>query len=140
MAQRLDAAILLSEGYSYQKITEMVEISTATIGRVSKCLNYGSGGYRAAIEKLKALGGTMSFENLYHEEFDDDGVVEDYEDMRPQIIVANRHCVIDWTIVLSVRLDDDDVIRVTTDDYGEIPVTYAEGETYIYIYKAILYN
>ena len=54
MAQRLDAAILLSEGYSYQKITEMVEISTATIGRVSKCLNYGSGGYRAAIEKLKA--------------------------------------------------------------------------------------
>jgi hypothetical protein len=82
----------------------------------------------------------MSFENLYHEELDDDGEVEDYEDMRPQIIVANRHCEIDWTIVLSVRLDDDDVIRVTTDDYGEIPVTYAEGETYIYIYKAILYN
>ena len=95
---------------------------------------------QAAIEKLKTLGGTMSFENLYHEELDDDGEVEDYEDMRPQIIVANRHCVIDWTIVLSVRLDDDDVIRVTTDDYGEIPVTYAEGETYIYIYKAILYN
>lgn len=95
---------------------------------------------QAAIEKLKTLGGTMSFENLYHEELDDNGEVEDYEDMRPQIIVANRHCEIDWTIVLSVRLDDDDVIRVTTDDYGEIPVTYAEGETYIYIYKAILYN
>ncbi len=55
MAQRLDAAILLSEGQSYQKITQQVSISTATIGRVSKCLNYGSGGYRAAIEKLKAL-------------------------------------------------------------------------------------
>lgn len=54
MAQRLDAAILLSEGQSYQKITRQVSISTATIGRVSKCLNYGSGGYRAAIEKLKA--------------------------------------------------------------------------------------
>ena len=54
MAQRLDAAILLSEGQSYQKITQQVSISTATIGRVSKCLNYGSGGYRAAIEKLKA--------------------------------------------------------------------------------------
>ena len=54
MAQRLDTAILLSEGYSYQKITEMVDISTATIGRVSKCLNYGTGGYRAAIDKLKA--------------------------------------------------------------------------------------
>lgn len=52
MAQRLDTAILLSQGYSYQKITERVEISTATIGRVSRALNYGSGGYRAAIEKL----------------------------------------------------------------------------------------
>lgn len=54
MAQRLDVAILLSEGYSYQKITERVEISTATIGRVSKCLNYGSGGYRTAIKRLKS--------------------------------------------------------------------------------------
>jgi len=53
MAQRLETAILLSEGNSYQKIMEMVEISTATIGRVSKCLNYGTGGYRMAIEKLK---------------------------------------------------------------------------------------
>ena len=54
MSQRLDAAILLAEGYSYQKIMEKVDISTATIGRVSKCLNYGSGGYRTAIGKLKA--------------------------------------------------------------------------------------
>lgn len=53
MAQRLDTAILLSEGISYQKITQKVGISTATIGRVSKCLNYGSGGYRTAIERLK---------------------------------------------------------------------------------------
>ena len=53
MSQRLDAAILLAEGLSYQKIMEQVEISTATIGRVSKCLNYGAGGYKAAIEKLK---------------------------------------------------------------------------------------
>ena len=53
MAQRLETAILLSEGYSYQKIMEKVEISTATIDRVSKCLNYGSGGYATAIEKLK---------------------------------------------------------------------------------------
>ena len=52
MAQRLDTAILLSKGMSYQKITEQVNVSTATIGRVSKCLNYGSGGYKNAIEKL----------------------------------------------------------------------------------------
>lgn len=53
MSQRLDAAILLNEGLSYQKIMERVAISTATIGRVSRCLNYGTGGYKTAIEKLK---------------------------------------------------------------------------------------
>ena len=53
MSQRLDTAILLSEGKSYQQILERVDISTATIGRVSKALNYGTGGYRTAIEKLK---------------------------------------------------------------------------------------
>ena len=52
MAQRLDAAILLDKGLSYQKIAEQIEVSSATIGRVSKCLNYGSGGYRNAIDKL----------------------------------------------------------------------------------------
>ena len=54
MAQRLDTAILLNQGYSYQKIMENIEISTATIGRVSRALNYGAGGYRAAIEKLES--------------------------------------------------------------------------------------
>ena len=53
MAQRLDTAVLLAEGCSYQKIQEQVDISTATIGRVSKCLNYGTGGYKTAIERLK---------------------------------------------------------------------------------------
>lgn len=53
MSQRLDAAILLNEGLSYQKIMEQVAISTATIGRVSRCLNYGTGGYKTAIEKLR---------------------------------------------------------------------------------------
>lgn len=52
MAQRLDTAILLDQGVSYQKITQQVGISTATIGRVSKCLNYGTGGYRTAIDRL----------------------------------------------------------------------------------------
>ena len=59
MAQRLDTAILLSQGYSYQKIMENIEISTATIGRVSRALNYGAGGYRAAIEKLESSEETL---------------------------------------------------------------------------------
>ncbi len=53
MAQRLDAAILLEQGVNYQTISEQVGISTATISRVSKCLNYGSGGYREALQRLK---------------------------------------------------------------------------------------
>ncbi|MBQ7416059.1 MAG: TrpR-related protein YerC/YecD [Oscillospiraceae bacterium] len=53
MSQRLDAAILLDDGLSYQKIMEQVAISTATIGRVSRCLNYGTGGYKTAIRKLE---------------------------------------------------------------------------------------
>ncbi len=52
MAQRLDTAIMLDNGENYQTISDKVGISTATIGRVSKCLKYGSGGYRAAIDKL----------------------------------------------------------------------------------------
>lgn len=52
MAQRLDTAFLLSQGKSYQAISQQVGVSTATIGRVSRCLNYGKGGYRSVIEKL----------------------------------------------------------------------------------------
>ena len=131
-----DEMCLIADDYGESEvlITEIDPLPVAVYNEHTNQLK------QAAVEKLKTLGGTMSFENLYHEELDDDGEVEDYEDMRPQIIVANRHCEIDWTIVLSVRLGDDDVIRVETDDYGEIPVTYAEGETDIYIYKAILFN
>ena len=53
MAQRLDTAIELSRGSSYQEIVKKIGISTATIGRVSKCLNYGTGGYRTAIDRLE---------------------------------------------------------------------------------------
>ena len=52
LSERLDTAILLDKGYSYQKIAEAVDVSTATIGRVSKCLHYGSGGYKTAIDRL----------------------------------------------------------------------------------------
>ena len=53
MAQRFDTAILLDQGKSYQQIADLVGISTATISRVSRCLAYGTGGYRAAIDKVK---------------------------------------------------------------------------------------
>ena len=53
LAQRLDVAVLLDEGVNYQTISQQVNVSTATISRVSKCLNYGSGGYRMVLDRLK---------------------------------------------------------------------------------------
>ncbi len=53
MAQRLDAAILLDSGENYQEISKKLDTSTATISRVSKCLNYGTGGYRKALDYIK---------------------------------------------------------------------------------------
>ena len=53
MAQRFDTALLLDRGCNYQQVSEKVGISTATISRVSRCLNYGSGGYRAVIDRVK---------------------------------------------------------------------------------------
>ena len=53
MAQRLDVAIALDEGKNYQEITKDVNVSSATISRVSRCLNYGCGGYKKAIEQVK---------------------------------------------------------------------------------------
>ncbi len=53
MSQRLDVAIMLDSGKNYQQITTETNVSTATISRVSRCLNYGNGGYRTAIERIK---------------------------------------------------------------------------------------
>ena len=53
MAQRFDTAILLDQGMSYQKIAEQVGVSTATISRVNRCLHYGTGGYRKALDEMK---------------------------------------------------------------------------------------
>ncbi len=52
MAQRLEVAILLENGKNYQDISTITKVSSATISRVNRCLLYGNGGYRSAIEKL----------------------------------------------------------------------------------------
>lgn len=53
MGQRLDTAVLLRQGMSYQKIAEALGISTATISRVNRALTYGSGGYKTAIDRMQ---------------------------------------------------------------------------------------
>ena len=54
LSQRFSVAEMLNEGEKYQSIEAATGASTATISRVNKCLNYGSGGYRAVLEKMKA--------------------------------------------------------------------------------------
>ena len=49
MAQRLQAAKLLLDGATYVQIVKAVEIS-----RINRCIQYGSGGYRDTIEKVRA--------------------------------------------------------------------------------------
>ena len=51
-SQRLVVAGMLDQGKSYAKIAKATGASATTIARVSKCLSYGSGGYRAALDVL----------------------------------------------------------------------------------------
>ncbi len=53
MAQRLTAAKMLLEGKTYEQIVKSVEISTATISRINRCIQYGSGGYRRTLERIR---------------------------------------------------------------------------------------
>ncbi len=43
MAQRIKAAKLLIEGNTYTQVTEQCDISSATLSRVSRCVQYGKG-------------------------------------------------------------------------------------------------
>ena len=52
IAQRFEVAKLLCQGKSYVDINKLTGASTATICRVSKCVNYGDGGYKTAIDRL----------------------------------------------------------------------------------------
>ncbi len=58
MAQRLRAARMLASGCNYADIGQKTGMSTATISRVNKCLEYGSGGYRTVIDRLTASAPT----------------------------------------------------------------------------------
>ena len=45
MAQRVAAAKMLKEKKTYSEIIEKTDISSATLSRVSRCVQRGSGGY-----------------------------------------------------------------------------------------------
>ncbi len=43
----------LDEGRPYREIHDLTGVSVTTIGRVARFLEYGNGGYRHALERLK---------------------------------------------------------------------------------------
>ena len=53
MSKRLEAAKLLLEGKTYEQIVKSAEISTATISRINRCIQYGAGGYQTIIQRLE---------------------------------------------------------------------------------------
>ena len=52
LGQRLEVARLLQSQSTYTEIVEKTGVSTATIGRVNRALNYGAGGYQLVLEKM----------------------------------------------------------------------------------------
>lgn len=55
LAQRLEVALLLSEGTSYLNVSRLTGASSTTVSRVSKCLNGEEGGYRLVLERLEGV-------------------------------------------------------------------------------------
>ncbi len=51
MAQRLCGAEMLMNKKTYTQITTTSDISSATLSRVSRCLQYGSGGYNILLRR-----------------------------------------------------------------------------------------
>lgn len=52
LSQRLQVAKLLSEGHTYNRIEQETNASTATISRVRRCIDYGSGGYKVVLDRI----------------------------------------------------------------------------------------
>ena len=52
MAQRITVAKLLQEKKTFTEIEEKTGMSSATIARINKCLQYGADGYSLVLEKL----------------------------------------------------------------------------------------
>ncbi len=52
IAQRLKAARMLKKGSNYLEVCAETGMSSATISRVSRCLEYGRGGYDLVIGRL----------------------------------------------------------------------------------------
>ena len=52
LSQRLDVALMLSQGASYMDVIHATGASSTTVSRVSKSLNGPAGGYRTVLGRL----------------------------------------------------------------------------------------
>ena len=55
MADRLEVARLLLLGITYEQIEKQTGMSSATISRVNRCIQYGPGGYKLAVSRKKKI-------------------------------------------------------------------------------------
>ena len=52
LVQRFEVAKMLKDGETYMSIAKKTGASTATISRVNRALNYGSGGYETILGRI----------------------------------------------------------------------------------------
>ncbi len=55
IAQRMKVAQLLKEKHTCHDISASTGASTATISRVNKCLQYGTGGYGMVLRRMEGM-------------------------------------------------------------------------------------
>ena len=56
LSQRLEVARYLNRNLRYQEVAAKTAVSSATISRVKKCLDYGNGGYEMVLKRLGEEG------------------------------------------------------------------------------------
>ena len=56
LTQRLHVAMMLQKGRTYTEICDETGVSTATISRVNRSLEYGADGYKTVLDRLDNAG------------------------------------------------------------------------------------
>ena len=52
MSRRLQAARMMKDKLPYSRVSQETGLSTVTVGRVNRCLQYGDGGYITVLDRV----------------------------------------------------------------------------------------